>query len=209
MRQLFLARTHVARLNTPPICICIPLCLVDRCVKPAVGAQAVLVDNTMHIFQNFRLRGERSIPVRFWVSGEGVEVDWDVGAASLDQNVNVRRRIRCRNGTAARDICCPDWSRERVNGTRKTRLRLTLHVPPMSAPRSKIYAITSHSNLCGVLTHANSPQSCSISISSSGRWRQRAPQSYEPKYSLRALHVCRRMSIPCADNSDPEIWIWF
>ena len=56
MGQLFLARTHVARLNTPHIRICIPLGLVDRRVKPTVGAQAVLVDDTVHIFQNFRLR---------------------------------------------------------------------------------------------------------------------------------------------------------
>lgn len=84
MRQLFIARTHIARLNTPHIRICIPLSLVDRCVKPAVGAQAMLVDDTVHIFQNFRLRGDRSIPVRFRVCGEGVEVDGDVGAASLD-----------------------------------------------------------------------------------------------------------------------------
>jgi hypothetical protein len=84
MRQPFLARTHVARLNTPHIRICIPLGLVDRRVKPTVGAQAVLVDDAVHIFQNFRLRGDRSIPVRFRVCGEGVEVDWDVGAASLE-----------------------------------------------------------------------------------------------------------------------------
>lgn len=84
MRQPFLARTHVARLNAPHICICIPLGLVDRGVKPAVGAQAVLVDDTVHIFQNFGLRGDRPIPVRFRVRGEGVKVDWDVGAASLE-----------------------------------------------------------------------------------------------------------------------------
>lgn len=82
MRQLFLARTHVARLNTPHIRICIPFGLVDRCVKPTVGAQAVLVDDTVHIFQNFWLCGDRLIPVRFRVCGQRVEVNWDVGAAS-------------------------------------------------------------------------------------------------------------------------------
>lgn len=84
MRQLFLARTHVVCLNTPEIRIWIPLGLVDRCVKLTMGAQAILVDDTVHIFQNFWLRGVESIPVRFRVRGEGVEVDWDVGSASLD-----------------------------------------------------------------------------------------------------------------------------
>lgn len=84
MRQLFIARTHVACLNTPHIRIRIPLSLVDRCVKPTVGAQAMPVDDTVHIFQNFRLRGDLSIPVQFRICGEGVEVNWDIGAASLD-----------------------------------------------------------------------------------------------------------------------------
>ena len=82
---LLLARSaHVARLDTPQIRICVPLGPVDGRVKAAVGAQAMLVDDALHIVQNFGLRAVPAIPVWFGVCGEGVEVDGNVGATSLD-----------------------------------------------------------------------------------------------------------------------------
>lgn len=85
VRELRLARAHVARLDAPQIRIRVPLGLVDGRVEAAVGTQAVLVDDAVHVFQNFGLRGKRVVPVRFWVCREGVEVDGDVRATSLDE----------------------------------------------------------------------------------------------------------------------------
>jgi hypothetical protein len=83
---LLLARSaHVARLDTPHIRVCIPLGPVDGRVKAAVGAEAVFVEDAVHIVQNFGLRAVPAIPVRFWVRGEGVVVDGNVGATSLDE----------------------------------------------------------------------------------------------------------------------------
>jgi hypothetical protein len=50
---LLARRAHVTRLDTPQIRVCIPFGLVDGRVKAAVVAQAVLVDDAMHIVQNF------------------------------------------------------------------------------------------------------------------------------------------------------------
>ena len=85
MKELRLARAHVARLDAPQIRIRVPLGLVDGCMEAAVGTQAVLVDDAMHIFQNFGLPGERVVPVWFGVRGEGVEVDGYIRTTSLDR----------------------------------------------------------------------------------------------------------------------------
>src|SRR5260221_3636549 len=55
IRELLLARTHVARLNAPHVRICVPLCFVHGGMETAVGTQVVLVDHAMHVLQNFWL----------------------------------------------------------------------------------------------------------------------------------------------------------
>lgn len=77
-RLLLLACAHVARLDAPHVRICIPLGLVDRRMKPTVGAQTAFVRHLLHILQDLGLKAVGAFPIRFGVRRERVEVDGDI-----------------------------------------------------------------------------------------------------------------------------------
>lgn len=65
--------------------------LVDGRVEPAVGTQAVLIGDTVRVFQDLWLRAMRVIPVRLRVSGEGVlEVNENIGGTALKKKHEAR-----------------------------------------------------------------------------------------------------------------------
>jgi hypothetical protein len=92
VRELLLARTHVAGLDAPHVRICVPLGLFDRSMEPAVGTQSIFVDHATHIFQNFWLRTVGVTPVRFWVGGEGIEVNGNIRGTTLERRIRHEAR---------------------------------------------------------------------------------------------------------------------
>ena len=93
VREVFLARANVVRLDAPHVRVCFPLGLVDGRMEQAVGTQAVHIDHATQMLQNFRPCGVRVIPVRFRVGGEGVKVSENVRITVLEGNISRESRL--------------------------------------------------------------------------------------------------------------------